>query len=203
MSLINGIWVGLILTLLLGPVFFTLLRASLAHGFKGGLTVAIGIIMSDILCIILCYYGAAQFIETEAYGPGIALLGAAILLGMGLKYLIFNQASNKTGFDLKIKDKAGLFAKGFLVNFVNPFVFVVWIGLLTYGKDAHGEGYELILFLLGVLISIFGTDLLKAYYAAKLERFLNPKTQSRINMSIGIVLLLFGIRMLWWAWKHF
>ena len=203
MSLINGIWVGLILILLLGPVFFTLLRASLKYGFKGGLNVAIGIIVSDILCIILCYYGAARFIETDAYGPGISLLGAAILLGMGLRYLLMKGAVNKNGIDLAVKDKAGLFAKGFLVNFVNPFVFVVWIGLLTYGKDAHGEGFELILFLLGVLISIFGTDLLKAYYAAKLERFLNEKTQSRINMGIGIILLIFGVRLLWWAWSHF
>jgi len=203
MSLIHGIAFGLVMILFIGPVFFTLLRASIGFGFSGGLTVATGIILSDILCILVCYFGAAQFIETEKYGPAIALLGAAILIGMGLKYVITRKSAYGTGDNLGGKDRVGLIIKGFLVNFVNPFVFLIWIGIITYARNDYGEGIHMILFILGILITIFSTDLLKSFYAAKLERIMHSKALIKVNLWIGIILIGFGIRMLWWTWDKF
>ncbi|MBK6777953.1 MAG: LysE family transporter [Flavobacteriales bacterium] len=59
---------GLATALLLGPVFFTLLRAALAHGFKGGALVALGIFSSDVLALSICAIGARAVLGEAVNG---------------------------------------------------------------------------------------------------------------------------------------
>lgn len=61
MHILAGLGLGLATALLLGPVFFTLLRAALAHGFLGGAWVAAGIIVSDVVALLLCASGARMW----------------------------------------------------------------------------------------------------------------------------------------------
>jgi len=49
-AVFNGVIYGLVLAVLVGPVFFTLIQTSIERGFKSGVYVAIGISLSDALC---------------------------------------------------------------------------------------------------------------------------------------------------------
>ena len=53
MPILEGLGYGVVTAFLIGPVFFTLLRAAMDYGFWGGVSVAVGIIASDILVAVI------------------------------------------------------------------------------------------------------------------------------------------------------
>ena len=57
MEFLQGYLLGLSMIVFIGPVFFLLIRISLEFGTSAGVWVAIGIIISDILCVILSFLG--------------------------------------------------------------------------------------------------------------------------------------------------
>ncbi|MBQ0740572.1 LysE family transporter, partial [Aquimarina celericrescens] len=62
MYLLEGYAIGLGMIIFIGPVFFLLLHSSIQYGSKAGVAVALGIIFSDIVCVMLCYFGLSSFI---------------------------------------------------------------------------------------------------------------------------------------------
>lgn len=196
MSFFNGLLFGLSTALIVGPVFFTLLRAALAEGFKAGFAVACGIIVSDIIAVSLCY-GGMQFInESFDYEFWMGLAGFIILTGLGLKFL-FKPDVNATVEDGKKLGWFKHFMGGFLVNFVNPTVFAIWTTLLAYAKTEFDGEQSMMMFVGGMLLGIFVTDTIKAAIAEKLRRFIKPKYLRLIFRIIGIVLIGFGLAILW------
>ncbi|NND93702.1 MAG: LysE family translocator [Flavobacteriales bacterium] len=195
--IVEGFLTGLAMIIFIGPVLFTLLQASLRFGFKGGMAVAIGIIISDVIAIAICALGAIPFFKDSYNQFWIALAGGILLLGMGFKYLWKPNYYQPEDFKIRKKEFTTLFIKGFLVNFVNPFVFLVWIGLIGYSQEKFPD--DLILYLTLVLAGIFLTDSLKAYFAGRLKKFLAPQRLRRIYHVIGILLILFGFRLIYHA----
>lgn len=196
MAFFKGFVIGLAMVIFVGPVFFTLLQSSLQSGSKSGIGVALGIFWSDVLVVVLCFFGASQLFQSEKYNFWIAVAGAIILTGMGLKYILKPNLKTEVKIKLKKRDFVGFFAKGFLVNFVNPFVFLVWIGLIAYAKNHYENLSEIVLFLSASLLAILCTDLLKVFLAQKIKPFLNQKILIWVYRVIGVLLIVFAFRML-------
>ncbi len=195
MAFTEGILVGLSMIIFIGPVFFTLLKSTLEHGKFAGFAVASGIIISDVTCIAVCLLGAIPFFDNDINQFWIGLTGSIILLALGLKYLIKPNAEHNSR-QLRVKNVliVSFFTKGFLVNFINPFVFLVWIGLITYAKSEFIHYESLFIFLGGALLGIFSTDLLKVILADKIKRLIQPKVLRVTYRIIGIILIGFAIR---------
>jgi threonine/homoserine/homoserine lactone efflux protein len=54
-----------------------------------------------------------------------------------------------------------------------------------------------VLFYGSLLGTIFGIDLLKAFLAGRLRRFLSPTGKKVIQVLAGLLICYFGIKMLW------
>ena len=196
MSFFEGFGFGLATALLIGPVFFTLLKAAIQHGAFGGIMVALGIIASDLLIVAICITGLVNVIGAWLAGPWMAIAAALILFGTGLHYILRPALDIDAGSRPYGLKAMGLFTAGFLVNFVNPFVFAIWIGLILHATKLHGVGSGTWTFIAGVLLGIFSTDLAKAILATQLRRVLSPFVLKRVYRVIGVILLLFGVRVL-------
>ncbi len=183
----------------IGPVFFTLLKSALNYGFWAGMMVALGVFISDVVCVLLCSYGAIPFFENPLNQHWLTIVGSVILFGLGLKYLIRPNVNTDTGLRLKAGHYTAYFAKGFLVNFVNPFVFLVWIGVIGFAQKKYGVGEDLWLFLAAALLGILTTDSAKVIFAHRVKALIRPKFLLRAYQVIGIVLIGFGIRLIWFA----
>ena len=85
MSILEGYVIGLGMVIFIGPVFFLLLNSSLQSGVKAGVAVALGIIVSDIICVALCYYGLSSVITIEKNQFWIGVVGSIIILNFGDK----------------------------------------------------------------------------------------------------------------------
>ena len=83
MIFFEGILAGLPLALLIGPVLFTLLQGSLRHGWRGGMAVAIGISISDVVAVGLLLGVARNWLLREDVQWWLGIMSAILLAGLG------------------------------------------------------------------------------------------------------------------------
>ena len=195
MIFLEGYLIGLAMIVFIGPVFFTLLQSALRFGKLSGTMVAFGIIVSDIVCILIYFFGLNS-IELPAYFNNIvAAIGALVLIALGLKYLLQKPPNSEVVFASTL-NLVSSFTNGFLVNFVNPFVFVVWAGIVLFAKESYSTPTEVQVHLIGVLAGIITTDLLKVLLADKIKPFLKPKILEKTTRFFGIVMIGFAFRLI-------
>lgn len=160
---------------------------------------ALGIFVSDVACVGFCSLGAIPFFKNPASQLWLALAGSAILIGLGLKYLLNPSWYLNNSIEIPSGRFAALFTKGFLVNFVNPFVFLVWIAVIGYGRGKYGFTPHLAAFLAAALLAIITTDSLKVIFAHHIKTLIRPEVLRNVYRVIGGVLIAFGIRMFWYV----
>jgi threonine/homoserine/homoserine lactone efflux protein len=164
--------------------------------------VVIGIFISDIVAVGLCALGAIPLFENPTNQFYLAVVGSLILFSLGLRYLLFPNTNVNSGVDLKAKDYITYFSKGFLVNFVNPFVFVVWTSVIGMARIKYGTGTELWVYLSSAVSSLLVTDSTKVVFADKLKKLVQPRLLRKFYRVVGVVLIGFGFRLVWYAWNH-
>jgi threonine/homoserine/homoserine lactone efflux protein len=195
MALFTGLLLGLGTLLFIGPVFFYLIKSTLESGFKAGIFVALGIILGDILCLLIALYGSNEFMTRPTFVLWASIIGGSLLLFMGLKYVL------KPNLDTTVKgrlQRSSLLVygiNGFLINFVNPFVFAVWFGFVSYTKALYDNGTAV--FSLVITLSvIFSTDVLKALFAERISWLIEPQKLKNIFRVFGALMICFSIRLL-------
>lgn len=201
--LLQGILMGLALTIMVGPILFALVQTSLERGVASGLIVGSGIWISDIIFIILIFTGFA-YIENviklpdfEFYG---GLIGGVILLSIGVGMILSNQVDSPVSDQSlkgKAKDKIGLWMKGFLINTVNPFTIFFWVGIVSSGLGYEEFTFEKVgIFFVGLMGTIILTDSLKVILASKVRKLLTDKSILTMRKVSGFALILFGIALI-------
>ncbi|MFT7591406.1 MAG: threonine/homoserine/homoserine lactone efflux protein [bacterium] len=201
MALFEGLLLGLAMMLFIGPVFFYLLQISLEHGTKSGISAAIGIVVSDASVIILCYFWASKLFKNESKQNELwlAIIGGIVLVVFGLGYIFKPKLPANKPISIKKIDYATFFTKAFLINFVNPFVFVVWIAMIGSAKLAYDTEQEVVIFLCAALFGIITTDSLKVYGSKYLKRIIEPHFLIKLYKGIGILLIVFSLRLFYHA----
>ena len=196
MELITGILLGLSTLLFIGPVFFYLIKTTLEEGLWAGVSVAVGIILGDIIYVFLVFEGFSSFLDNDQYNKWFALFGGILLLFLGLKYIL-TQTVRARFMKSFSANSLGIYAlKGFLLNFVNPFVLAVWIGFYSINQTKFEDKSSILLSLIVTLIVIFTTDCLKVVFANNLKPYLKRNKLQMLYKLFGIIMILFGIRLL-------
>jgi len=198
MVFVNGFLFGLLLAVLIGPVFFTLIQTSIEKGFQKAILVAIGIALSDISYIILAYFGVSQFLSSSGYNKEVALIGGVILIAFGI--VSFYRVKKGVRYSSQAIEAKGFFRyliKGFVINGISPFVLLFWVGAMSLATSKYEySGGQLVLFFITIISVVLLTDMLKAYLAGKLRSYFTPRLFRILNIVVGIALCLFGLRML-------
>lgn len=199
----KGIQLGIVLAFLVGPVFFTIIQTSVEKGFWNGALVAMGVSLSDILYVAICYFGLFQFLNDAGSKKNMAYAGGAILIGFGLYHLIVKARRSKmVSFHAAAETKPLKYIlKGFIINGVTPMVLVFWIGTISIATIDFGysTGLEFFIFFAALLLTVLATDIAKAFLAHKLRRLITHRFLFIMNIVVGICLIAFGIRLLMMA----
>lgn len=202
MAVLLGILLGLSTLIFIGPVLLYLAKVSIENGFKGGISVALGIMLGDAICIAITLTGMKKVFSQEENLYWFALAGGFILLTLGLKYIISPSIHIKLKENVKIKNQTLFvyFINGFAVNFINPFVFAVWFGFGSYLESQLPNDNQVIVGLIVALIVIFLTDLLKAFYANKILDLIKPSKLKGLFKLFGIGMILFSFRLFYYCY---
>ena len=213
--LLKAIPIGLLLSIMPGAAFFSVIQTSISRGFRAGLFLAFGISLSDIFLVALCLFGIAGLMENnETAQLVMGIVGGIILMVFG-GYTFLNMKSDlnpRLSKSLLLKEgpngeeingenkRIKYLAKGFALNVSNPFVWLLWLGIVPYSGAVLKEQ---MLFLIFILITVFSMDMLKSYFAGKIKQIFTPEVIFLINRIVGLVIACLGvfliIRVFFWS----
>jgi threonine/homoserine/homoserine lactone efflux protein len=197
-SIVSGIGLGFVLSFLTGPVFFALIKTSIEKGFYAGVSLAGGVLVSDIFYVGISLYGTSYIALENAYRMQIGIAGSSILFIIGLYYLFKKVKVNYEQGSSKRKN-TGYFIKGFLMCIFNPAILLYWLSVTSSVISISGEikSSEIIPFFGSILITQFSLDVLKAYYANKLRYRIKERNIARLNRIAGVLILIFAVRLIY------
>lgn len=197
MALLEGIGTGLLLSLFIGPSFFYLIKVSLFRGWMAAMQFALGIMLSDVLLILLINLGLGSMLQDVVVQQFFAFLAGTIILVMGIFSVWVPEKKANSANQIDTSSKASYIAKGFSINFFNPFTIGVWVGVLGTVQIGYSSGSNLVYFLVAVVLTILIMDILKAYSANYLSSKINEDILAKVNRWLGVVFILLGLRLYW------
>ncbi|MDP3470194.1 MAG: LysE family transporter [Daejeonella sp.] len=196
-SIVSGIGLGFVLSFLTGPVFFALIKTSIEKGFSAGVSLAGGVVVSDVFYVGISLYSTSFIALENTYRLQIGIAGSSILFIIGLYYLFKKVKVNYEQTNSKRKN-TGYFIKGFLMCIFNPAILLYWLSVTSSVISISGEikPSQIIPFFGSILITQFSLDVLKAYYANKLRYRIKEKNIARLNRVAGVLILIFAARLI-------
>ena len=214
---LHGLLLGLSLSVLIGPMLFAIIQASLERGFRAGLSVAVGIWMSDVMFLYFLYHGMgplAKLIALPNFKMWAGFAGGGVLLLLATITLLSKRTPDPNDENTadRLLDKIdgpepegvdhnwkrwgylGYCLRGFLLNTINPFTVFFWVGIAsTVIIPNQWTRPETVWFFSGMLTTLMLADTAKAYAAKRLRDFLTPRHIRLMQRVIGVLMLIFGI----------
>lgn len=199
---LKGVFIGLILSIMLGPAFFVLLETSIRKGIKSALAFDAGVLLSDIVYIIIAYVFLKEVSQLSNGDNNSLIKAVGGILFIGFGFYTFRKKIKETKLDLLetkglySRDYWMLFVKGLILNFANPLVVFYWFSVMTAGKSETPDeyaGWHMMLYLGVILITFFSIDVLKIIGAKKLRPFITTAVLRSLNRITGSVLMGFGV----------
>lgn len=196
-AFIKGLGLGLILTLSVGPVIFTIIKQSINNGHRGGFAFAAGVWLSDLFLVVLSNMFTELVRQLLEFKKVIAYVGSGFLIGMGL-YFVFFKKVNIRPTDLQdvpslsTSDYARTIVSGFLINSLNPSIILFWLINATAFATTHDIGERIMIFGVCLIINII-SDIIKVMMAGSIRERLTDRNIGHINKISGSILVFFGL----------
>jgi threonine/homoserine/homoserine lactone efflux protein len=210
-ALAKGFALGLLLSISVGPVIFSVIKHSLNNGHKGGFTFIAGVSASDITLVLVCNLFTTLFESAMAHEVILGTAGSIFLILMGFYTIFFKKVhvSDDGTIQLKVmrkRDIIGVFLSGYFMNLLNPGVLLFWIAasatiLADAQQQDHPIQYRIIVFTTCLVIVLLA-DSLKVMLAGKIREKLNPHNIHIINRIAGLIYIVFGAALIYGLATH-
>ena len=198
-ALLKGLTLGLLLSISVGPVVFSIIKQSLNHGHKGGFAFIAGVSASDISLVIISNLFTLFFEGLLQYKTAIGIVGSSLLIALGVYVTFFKKIKvNQNGVQIifmRKRDLAKIFLAGFFMNSLNPAVIGFWL-LTSTSLLTQTHQYRFIVFLT-CLIMVAALDFAKVMLAGRIGSKLTPHNIHIVNCISGLILIAFGVALIW------
>jgi threonine/homoserine/homoserine lactone efflux protein len=187
----------MLMSVMLGTVFFALVQNSIDNGFRSGMLISVGVIISDIILITITLYNSSLIPRGSITEAIVRICGAVFLIFYGIANL---RKSESVSYPTTRRSRRIFFyiRTGFLLNILNPGNLVGWAVVSTnLAQVAQYSTRSSTTFYIAALSAIFGMELLISLGAMQLKRFITEKLLLIIDRAVGILFLGFSVVLLW------
>ncbi len=197
LAILKGIGYGLMLGLLsFGPAFFALIKVGMQGGKTAGLKMALGIFISDFLVALACFFGLADLFTTQVFQLGFSAFAAFGIMFIGIKGVLVQYRHFIENIQKPMESNTNMI-RGFVLNLLNPFVILLWVGILASISVGHNiesdDKYTILVQMLSILLTVFSLDLGKVYLSDYIGKKLNYRIYYFFNRYVGYILIAIGI----------
>ncbi len=198
-ALIKGLTLGLLLSLAVGPVLFSIIKLSINEGHKGGIAFVAGVSFSDVSLAFLSNVFSEFFSAISSHKIAISVVGSIFLIILGVYYAFLKKVP--VNVDGKIVSTVTrkrvyvrLFFSGFFMNTLNPAVFLFW--LTTSTTFLTHTIQERVTIFATCLLLVLSADVAKVMLANTIRNRLTPHNIHRLNQVNGFILIAFGLALI-------
>ena len=189
---------GILLAVLLGPVFFVLLETAAVKGFRAALALDLGVVVADAAFIAVAYLSTNQLLEKIKDDPALFIFGGSLLVVYGAISIVKDKKDFDTKRNLSVElinkhNYFALFIKGFLLNIINIGVLGFWLTvIITIGPQLEMDTNRIITFFTTVLVVYLLIDILKILLAKTLRKKLTSIRIYYLKTLVSILMVVFG-----------
>lgn len=193
-AILLGIGAGIISSFLTGPVFFAMIKTSIERGFKAGFSLAIGVIISDVILIGLVLFGSHFFNYKTSFDKYVGIIGGIFLLVVGIYYLASKLKTHCDSKTIQQVSRRSYVLKGFLMCILTPSTLMFWIivsSIISVKLNNRlDEKLFCLLIAMGTQLSI---DAGKCFYSSQLRNRITRKDLVKLNKIAGVIIIVFAI----------
>lgn len=203
MEFLIGIICGVLLSLFfsLGPAFFSLIQNSIHHGFRKAVSFAAGVSLSDVIIVLLMLTVLSNLdLSALLHNVYVSIIGgfATAIFGVLTYRSKVKSAGSGEGrlkfSSIDVTHRWQLMLKGFLLNILNPLIWLYWVSIITFlSAEMSLTVRDRYFFFIGMLLAVFGTDVLKCRLAAMLQHWFTARIMNVFNKITGIILIAFSL----------
>lgn len=197
-DLITGISLGFFLSFMIGPVFFILIETSITKGIRAALSFDLGVVVADAVFFAVAFFSSFRLINSIKDEPSLFIFGGILMITYGVISFIKLKKVEVHTLQLNApnlkREYLNLFAKGFLLNFINVGVLGFWLAIIiTLGPQMDMDPKRMFLFFGFTITAYFITDIFKILLAKQLRKKLTPENILKVKKISSILLIIFGL----------
>jgi len=184
-----------------GPDFFMVLRNSLMYGRKAGFFSALGISIGCIITFTILICGLKFLFEYKIIKVMLGIICGLYLIYLGFSSIRSHSRHKKIQVNHKqSKPMFTYFKNGLLTNLLNPKLYTISGAILTFAEQQKPSLMTNGAIVIGNALIAF------TWFSLTCILMSHPKTQNlylkretAINRTLGCVLILVGIRVIWYV----
>ncbi|MDZ7605356.1 MAG: LysE family transporter [Cyclobacteriaceae bacterium] len=200
----DGVFLGLVISISVGPVFLLLVQTAASKGIFTAFVASLGSLASDVFILFICLHGLNRLAPAIAQEKWIGYVGVSILAVTGLAMLFTSKTklikAPSPGISVPLAS-ALAFIQVLSINSFNPFVIIFWSGLAALINERYGSGGALVFFMTGLFATVAILNLMKVLFAARLSSRMTPRFLSTISIIFGaavlVVAAILGFQLFW------
>ena len=191
----EGIVIGFMMAAPVGPVGVLCMRRTLDKGRRSGIISGLGAATADTMYGAVAAYGLT-FISRVLINlqPVLRLVGGIFLIYLGCKYLLARNLPQEINLNNRNKP-LGDYSSTFFLTITNPLTiifFTVIFSAMGLGKSSENHITATVL-LFGVFFGSVTWWVILSLIAGLIRKRFNPDMLRKINRAIGIVMIIFGL----------